>query len=60
MTGLTLGTKLDNVARATLESIAFQVNDLLIAIRDIAGEVGVLSVDGGAAANSSLSSCRQT
>ena len=54
LTGLTLGTKLENVARAALESVAFQVNDLLIAIRGTAGEVGVLSVDGGAAANSSL------
>ena len=54
VTGLTLGTKLENVARAALESVAFQVNDLLIAIRDATGEVGVLSVDGGAAANSSL------
>jgi len=54
LTGLTLGTRLENVARAALESVAFQVNDLLIAIRGTAGEVGVLSVDGGAAANSSL------
>jgi glycerol kinase len=54
LTGLTLGTRLENVARAALESVAFQVNDLLTAIRDAAGEVGVLSVDGGAAANSSL------
>ena len=54
LTGLTLGTKLENVARAALESVAFQVNDLLIAIREHRGEVGVLSVDGGAAANSSL------
>ena len=54
LTGLTLGTRLENVARAALESVAFQVNDLLMAIRDATGEVGVLSVDGGAAANSSL------
>jgi glycerol kinase len=54
LTGLTLGAKLENVARAALESIAFQVNDLLIAIREVTGETGVLSVDGGAAANSSL------
>jgi hypothetical protein len=54
LTGLTLGTTLENVARAALESTAFQINDLLIAIRGIAGDVGVLSVDGGAAANSSL------
>lgn len=43
VTGLTLGAKLENVARAALESIAFQVNDLLIAIREVAGETGVLS-----------------
>ncbi len=54
LTGLTLGTRVENVARAALESVAFQVNDLLIAIQGTAGEVGVLSVDGGAAANSSL------
>ncbi len=65
LTGLTLGTRLENVARAALESIAFQVNDLLMAIREASGEVGggsevvgggagVLSVDGGAAANSAL------
>jgi glycerol kinase len=54
LTGLTLGTSLENVARAALESVAFQVNDLLIAIRGTAGEVGVLCADGGAAANSSL------
>jgi glycerol kinase len=54
LTGLTLGTKLENVARAALESIAFQVNDLLQAIRKATGEAGVLSVDGGAVGNSSL------
>ena len=54
LTGLTLGTTLENVARAALESVAFQVDDLLAAIRQATGEAGVLSVDGGAAANSSL------
>jgi glycerol kinase len=54
LTGLTLGTSLENVARAALESVAFQINDLLIAIREGAGGAGVLSVDGGAAANSTL------
>lgn len=54
LTGLTLGTSLENVARAALESVAFQVNDLLIAIREATGGAGVLSVDGGAAANSML------
>jgi glycerol kinase len=54
LTGLTLGTTLENVARAALESVAFQVNDLLTAIRGATGGAGVLSADGGAAANSSL------
>ena len=54
LTGLTLGTRLENVARAALESIAFQVNDLLMAIREATGEVSVCSVDGGPAANSAL------
>ena len=54
LTGLTLGTKLENVARAAVESIAFQVNDLLLAIGKAVGEAGVLSVDGGAVGNSAL------
>jgi glycerol kinase len=54
LTGMTLGTRLENVARAAVESVAFQVNDLLLAIRKAAGEAGVLSVDGGAVVNSSL------
>jgi glycerol kinase len=54
LTGLTLGTSLENVARAALESVAFQVNDLLLAIRQATGGAAVLSVDGGAVVNSSL------
>ena len=54
LTDLTLGTKLENVARAALESVALQVNDLLLAIREAAGAAGVLSVDGGAVGNSAL------
>ena len=54
LTGLTLGTRLENVARAALESIAFQVNDLLMAIREATGEISVCSVNGGPAANSAL------
>jgi glycerol kinase len=54
LTGLTLGTSLENVARAALESVAFQVNDLLMAIREATGGAGILSADGGAAANSTL------
>lgn len=51
LTGLTLGTRLENVARAALESIAFQVNDLLTAVRETGGPASILSADGGAAAN---------
>ena len=54
LTGLRLGTKLENVARAAVESVAFQVNDLLRAIGKARGEAGVLSVDGGAVGNSAL------
>ena len=54
MTGMTLGTSLENLARAALESVAFQVNDLVLAIRQATGGAAVLSVDGGAVVNSSL------
>jgi glycerol kinase len=60
ITGITRGTTAAHIARATLEGIAFQVNDLLDAM---AGDVGrpapgagpaKLRVDGGAAANDLL------
>ena len=53
--GITRGTKAAHIARAALESIAFQVADLLEATRDDAGiDVAELRVDGGAAANNYL------
>ena len=53
--GLTRGTRPRALARATLESIAFQVADVLEAMAADAGErVDVLRVDGGAAANDLL------
>ncbi|HYM84959.1 MAG TPA: glycerol kinase GlpK [Candidatus Dormibacteraeota bacterium] len=53
--GLTRGTGLPQVARATVESIAYQVHDVLEAIeREAEVEAGVLRVDGGAAANDLL------
>jgi glycerol kinase len=53
--GLTRGTGLAEIARATLESIAFQVADVLDAMAgDAAGRIEVLRVDGGAAANDLL------
>ena len=53
--GITRGTKAAHIARAALESIAFQVADLLDAARDDAGiDLAELRVDGGAAANNYL------
>jgi glycerol kinase len=55
LVGLTRGTGLAELARATLESIAFQVADVLEAMAaDAGGRLGVLRVDGGAAANDLL------
>jgi len=53
--GITRGTTAGHLARAAVESIAFQVADLLDAVRDDAG-IGLaeLRVDGGAAANDGL------
>jgi glycerol kinase len=53
--GITRGTTAGHIARAAVESIAFQVADLLEAVRDDAGiQLPELRVDGGAAANDAL------
>jgi glycerol kinase len=53
--GLTRGTTAGHLARAAVESIAYQVADLLDAMRRDSGAlVPELRVDGGAAANDSL------
>jgi glycerol kinase len=53
--GITRGTKAGHLARAALESIAYQVTDLLEAMSiDSAIPVSELRVDGGAAANDML------
>jgi glycerol kinase len=55
MFGLTRGTTAGHIARAAVESIAYQVADLLDAMgRDSGNPVRELRVDGGAAANNSL------
>jgi glycerol kinase len=55
ITGITRGTTAAHIARATLESIAFQVTDLLRAMEDDAGiPLAELRVDGGATANNLL------
>lgn len=53
--GLTRGSTAGHIARAAVESIAYQVADLLDAMRkDSGGTVEELRVDGGAAANDAL------
>jgi glycerol kinase len=53
--GITRGTTSGHIARAALESIAYQVADLLDAMRADSGiALGELRVDGGAAANDML------
>jgi glycerol kinase len=53
--GLTRGTGLPEIARATIESIAYQVADVVDAMATDAGSrLATLRVDGGAAANDAL------
>ena len=53
--GLTRGTGIKHFARAALESIAYQVRDVLLAMEDDAKiKLNQLKVDGGAAANNFL------
>jgi glycerol kinase len=55
ITGLTRGSTAAHLARATLEGIALQVHDLVMAMADDRGALGsVLKVDGGAAQNNLL------
>ena len=55
MTGLTRGTNKKHIVRAALESIAFQVNDILKAIiKDTKINLNNLKVDGGACKNNFL------
>jgi glycerol kinase len=53
--GLTRGSTRNHLARAALESIAFQVRDVLEALKEDSGlEFTEIQVDGGAAANNFL------
>ncbi|MBI2219944.1 MAG: glycerol kinase GlpK [Acidobacteria bacterium] len=53
--GITRGTTSGHIARAALESIAYQVDDLLQAVRLDSGiALGELRVDGGASTNDAL------
>lgn len=53
--GLTRGANKDHIIRATLESLAYQVNDVLEAMKADSGILlSALKVDGGASANNFL------
>ena len=53
--GLTRGVNKYHIVRATLESLAYQVNDVLTAMKADSGiELASLKVDGGASANNFL------
>ncbi len=55
ITGITRGTTKAHLARATLEALAFEVNDLVHAMsEDLKKPVNRMRVDGGAAANNLL------
>jgi glycerol kinase len=54
ITGLTLGTEPGHIARAALESIAYQVEDVLEAMSRATGPLPDLLADGGASENSHL------
>jgi glycerol kinase len=54
ITGLTLGTGIGHLARAALESIAYQVEDVLDAMIQATGPLTDLLADGGASENRDL------
>jgi glycerol kinase len=55
MLGLTRGSTREHIARAALESIAYQTRDVLVRMREDSGiELSELRVDGGAARNNFL------
>ena len=55
ITGLTRGAGVEHIIRAALESIAYQSDDVIAAMRsDMNSDIRVLKVDGGASANNLL------
>ena len=55
LTGITRGTNKDHVIRATVESLAYQVSDLVAVMEETSGiQIRSLKVDGGASANNFL------
>ncbi len=54
LSGFSLGTRRENVARAALESIAFQVQDALSAFAEVRGPLAELASDGGMTRSTAL------
>jgi glycerol kinase len=54
ISGLTFATRREQLARAALESIAFQVEDTVAAIESLVGPVQTLLADGGPTGNARL------
>jgi glycerol kinase len=54
ISGLTMGSGLPQLARAALESIAFQVEDVLEAAENASGPISTLLADGGPSGNATL------
>jgi glycerol kinase len=54
LVGMSLATTLPAIARAALESVAFQVEDVMAAVDDVIGRAGVLQADGGATQDAAL------
>ena len=54
LAGLRFGTGLPQIARAAVESIAFQVEDVVAALERASGPIGTLLADGGPTANRTL------
>lgn len=54
LAGLRETTRPEHVARAALESIAFQVEDVVAAVEEQAGPVEVVLADGGPSANATI------
>ncbi|CAG7614280.1 FGGY-family carbohydrate kinase [Actinacidiphila bryophytorum] len=54
ISGLSFGTGLPELACAALESVAFQVEDVIAAVDDVTGPVSVILADGGPTDNTSL------
>ena len=53
--GITRGVNKNHIIRATMESLAYQVNDILVAMQADSGiRLAALNVDGGASANNLL------